>query len=524
MTMDGVFSSFVVPTAASQPQGIVAGPDGNLWFTEQTGNRIGRITPSGEINEFAIPTSDGGPLFITAGPDGALWFTEVIRSKVGRICTTATPIVSNHTLAVTRTGTSTGTVTSSPAGINCGATCSATLSGTVTLTATPGATAVFGGWTGDCMGGPVTTVTMDADKSCTAAFNTKPDLIETGVGAPPFAGVGTTITITETATNQGGGPAYPGTSTTKLWLSTNNVLDAIDTLLGSRAVPSLIPGATSMGSTMVVIALTTTPGPYFILASADADGFVPESNEANNVASKAISVTGPDLTVQSLSGPSAAGAGQTISVTDTTKAAGGAGAAPASTTSYYISADGVLDGTDTLIGGRAVPPLAAGASSAGTTPATLPSSLPSGSYSIIAKADGPGLIAETVEGNNTKTVAIAVGPDLTIAQVQGVPGNASRGATLNVKPTTKNVGGETAVATTTRIYLRPPSGPDVPLGSRSVPILAPNGTDTGTVAIVIPLSTPPGPGYAIVAISDDGNVVTEAVENNNAMSKSLKIN
>lgn len=31
-------------TAGAQPIGITAGPDGNLWFTEFNGNRIGRIS------------------------------------------------------------------------------------------------------------------------------------------------------------------------------------------------------------------------------------------------------------------------------------------------------------------------------------------------------------------------------------------------------------------------------------------------------------------------------------------------
>ena len=53
------------------------GPDGNLWFTEFVGDRIGRITPAGVVTEFSAgitPSSD--PHGITAGPDGNLWFTE----------------------------------------------------------------------------------------------------------------------------------------------------------------------------------------------------------------------------------------------------------------------------------------------------------------------------------------------------------------------------------------------------------------------------------------------------------------
>jgi len=53
---------------------IAAGPDGNLWFTEQSG-RIGRITPTGVATEFV-----GSPplLAIAAGPDGAIWFSETL--------------------------------------------------------------------------------------------------------------------------------------------------------------------------------------------------------------------------------------------------------------------------------------------------------------------------------------------------------------------------------------------------------------------------------------------------------------
>ena len=35
------------------PNQIAAGSDGNLWFTETVGNRIGRITPAGVVLEFS---------------------------------------------------------------------------------------------------------------------------------------------------------------------------------------------------------------------------------------------------------------------------------------------------------------------------------------------------------------------------------------------------------------------------------------------------------------------------------------
>jgi streptogramin lyase len=65
-------------TASSGPYGITAGPDGNLWFTEQTAGNVARITPSGNVTEFALPnechsTIGDHPEGIVSGPGGDLW-------------------------------------------------------------------------------------------------------------------------------------------------------------------------------------------------------------------------------------------------------------------------------------------------------------------------------------------------------------------------------------------------------------------------------------------------------------------
>ena len=54
---------------------ITLGSDGNVWFTEQTGGLIGRITPDGVVTEFptGIP-SRGNFSAIISGPDGNIWF------------------------------------------------------------------------------------------------------------------------------------------------------------------------------------------------------------------------------------------------------------------------------------------------------------------------------------------------------------------------------------------------------------------------------------------------------------------
>ena len=76
---------FPVPTAASRPYTIAAGPDGNLWFTESMGNKIGRITPAGVITEFTVPMAGSGPYGICVGPDGNIWFTERFGNQIGRL-------------------------------------------------------------------------------------------------------------------------------------------------------------------------------------------------------------------------------------------------------------------------------------------------------------------------------------------------------------------------------------------------------------------------------------------------------
>jgi virginiamycin B lyase len=96
LTTGGSFSEYLVPTAAAGPSGIAAGPDGSLWFTESNGSvsQIGRLNPAtavagtaAGISEFATPTAVADPTGIVAGPDGAMWFGERNPGKIGRITT-----------------------------------------------------------------------------------------------------------------------------------------------------------------------------------------------------------------------------------------------------------------------------------------------------------------------------------------------------------------------------------------------------------------------------------------------------
>ncbi len=82
-----VITEFPVPSAFGGALGITAGFDGNVWFTEQSANKIGRITTAGVITEFPLPVAGTKPARIITGPDGGLWFTETGRSFIGHINT-----------------------------------------------------------------------------------------------------------------------------------------------------------------------------------------------------------------------------------------------------------------------------------------------------------------------------------------------------------------------------------------------------------------------------------------------------
>jgi virginiamycin B lyase len=80
-------TEFPLPSPNSSPGGIVEGPDGALWFTEQGTARIGRMTTGGSVTEYPLSNPGASPRAITVGRDGALWFTEesFAATSIGRI-------------------------------------------------------------------------------------------------------------------------------------------------------------------------------------------------------------------------------------------------------------------------------------------------------------------------------------------------------------------------------------------------------------------------------------------------------
>ena len=350
-----------------------------------------------------------------------------------------------------------------------------------------------------------------------------PDLSVASVTAPSEAGADTDIVVTDTTRNQGTGTSLP--SNTGFYLSTNTTWDAADTWLGSRAVPSLGPGATNVLSTTLHVPSSTASGSYWVVAKADWQGTVNENVETNNTRASSVIKIGPDMLVTALTAPSPAAAGGTIGVSDTTKNQG-AGSAGASTTRFYWSANTALDASDEVIGSRTVSPLAPDASTSVTTTLTVPATAPAGTYFVIAVADAAGQVQESTESNNTRASgAIKVGPDLNVSAMTA-PATAAAGGTISVTDTTKNQGAGTAPASSTGFYLSSNASfepADEFIGSRVVGALPSNGTATASTVLQIPANTPAGSYYVIARADWNGNIAETDESDNNRASGIVRI-
>ena len=216
----------------------------------------------------------------------------------------------------------------------------------------------------------------------------------TTVKAPAGAAPGATITVTDTTRNDGPGRADP--SHTAIWLSTNKTLGG-DTLLATRAVPTLAAAAVSTRATSVALP-TVAPGVYYLIAQADTDGEVAETSESDNVKAKTLTV-GPDLVATMAFTPPVPTSTTPTTIAVTTKNVGG-DTAGASVTRLYRSADAKIGVGDVRLAEwpvAALPPK-------GTQSDAVTVTLPAGTYYLIAQVDAVNTVVEARETNNLKKV------------------------------------------------------------------------------------------------------------------------
>jgi subtilase family serine protease len=411
----------------------------------------------------------------------------------------------------------------------------ASSTGTVTVTI-PSTTALGSYFLLACADDLSRVAEADESNNCRAsalrAQVTRPDLIETAVTDPPAVALpGGVFSLTDTVRNQG--PVSSGASTTHYFLSLDASKSSGDRLLsGSRSVPSLASGASSTGTLNVTIPSNTSLGTYFLLACADDNASVIETDETNNcrVSLSQVNVARPDLVVTSVADPPAALLpGGSFPSTDTVQNKGPAPAGT-STTRYYLSLDTSRSSGDKLLtGNRAAPVLASGAASTATVTVTIPSNTSLGDYFLLACADDTTGVIETNEANNctasTSRVRVTR-PDLVETALSEPPASAARGTSFSVTDTVQNQAPVAAGTSTTRYYLSLDSlrnsGDIVLAGTRAVPALASAAASTGTVNVTIP-STITAANYFLLACADDPASVIETSETNNCKASTTRV-
>jgi len=71
--------------AGAGPHDVFPAPDGTIWFTAQSGGKLGRLDPRTGRSELLALGPGAAPHGVIVGPDGAAWVTEGGQNAVARV-------------------------------------------------------------------------------------------------------------------------------------------------------------------------------------------------------------------------------------------------------------------------------------------------------------------------------------------------------------------------------------------------------------------------------------------------------
>ena len=347
-----------------------------------------------------------------------------------------------------------------------------------------------------------------------------PDVVPTALTAPATWVRGQTLSASWTVANQGAGTAY-GTWADALYLAPVPGPACCDhaRLVGSAGptVP-LSPGAAYSKSVSLKVPDDVAPGSYTLVLVADDSKLVTEADEANNRRAIPITVTAADLVVTALTAPAAVTTQQSVSVSWSVRNQGDAAATLPWNDRIYLSSTAFCCFGNPIVATASRPmPLAPGASYTATKLLTVPN-VPAGSYFLHVNADDGLAVSESDEGNNHRTIPIAVTtPDLVAAGLTA-PASVRAQQVVSLGWTVTNPGSGAAKAPWTDIvYLSADQtccAGDTTLAIVShTAALAPGSSYAQTKSVTIPTRSPGN--YFLILKVDTGGAVYEADESNN---------
>jgi subtilase family serine protease len=378
--------------------------------------------------------------------------------------------------------------------------------------------------------------------SLTVTVPPLPDIVPTGINASPNilqAASLEPIVFDVTVENQGVNAA--GFFRIGLYLSSNPVIGAEDTLLDVRQVNSLNVGATTTFSGSTNLPAGLPPGTYFIGVRVDDLDSLDELSEGNNVllAPGSIDVVTTPVPLADLETTLVAlddysvEPGDTVILITRIENVGDLSASPFST-GIYLSLDDQVDVSDILIAEREqITGFGIGFASVVAGPIALPSDLAGGSYRLGCWADHTGVIVENEEDNNkfvalgqvVVTIPPPPAPDLVPEHFTFTGTTFTAGDVIPVNGTVINAGPLASGTFRIGVYLSDDDDvttDDTFLGWRDVTGLGPALTNGSSWNVTLPADTAAGT-WNMGTILDDLNMVSEMDETNNTLVSSTTL-
>jgi large repetitive protein len=367
----------------------------------------------------------------------------------------------------------------------------------------------------------------------TVSVPPRPDLVPQSIAFSPNTinvNLQEMLSISDQVLNAGSVPA--GTFRVGYYISINSTISTADIRIGTRDVSALGVGATSAGSSSLLLPSGINPGTYYVAVIADDTDALLELVETNNIAIATgtldvVSTPLPqsDLIVESVSfSPLLVQPGELVQVQETVRNVGTLSSGPFHV-GLYLSTDDVIGTDDIQIGQRTIANLGIGGGSASSAPYTVPQTIAAGAYFVGAIADFDGLVSEASEDNNalrasgTLTVDIPPppGPDLTITSLAFTPSGTSVGGSVSFQIVVRNQGVLSSAPFRVGFYASSDAGvdtQDILLGTLALSDLGSNQDFSGNATFTLPAAVVAGTWH-LGGIADDDGLIAEQDESNN---------
>ncbi|MFH0760887.1 MAG: M6 family metalloprotease domain-containing protein [Bacteroidota bacterium] len=332
----------------------------------------------------------------------------------------------------------------------------------------------------------------------------KPDLVITDPAILPVnVEPGGTVSLSCTLHNDGAAEA--GSSTLRIYLSTDEIFDSGDRQLAWGAMNALSAGATiDVSGENITVPETIADGKWFVLFLADADGAVAESIENNNQASTILNIGNPALNP------------------------------PRNLVAQVAQTTIRLNWQEPDPGGGTLAGFAVYRNSIKVSTINDPAwfeffdpGLTLGTYTYYVTAIYSSPAGESAKSNEvTVTVTNEAKPDLTIQDFLVTPGTVVPGGSIDITCTLLNIGGNQAPANQVQVYL----SQDLTIDANDLylaygtmdPLDAGDQVSISGEDIALPDEIESGTWYTLI-MADGLNEIQESNENNNVASQILVI-